>query len=133
MEITLPDITEQHKMCSVCKEQKILAEFHKHPHTRDRRQSQCRKCDLIQKRQRVKSRKQFLVELLGGRCSKCGYSKCLAALEFHHPDENKENDVSAILQCFETAKTEALRCILLCANCHREEHEILFEKSGARL
>ncbi len=30
--------------------------------------------------------RQKAVELLGGKCSMCGYNKCEAALEFHHLD-----------------------------------------------
>ena len=32
-----------------------------------------------------------MVELLGGKCSLCNYSKCINSLEFHH--KNKENQV----------------------------------------
>jgi hypothetical protein len=28
----------------------------------------------------------MLVEEAGGRCETCGYSRCIAALEFHHRD-----------------------------------------------
>ena len=31
------------------------------------------------------------VKLLGGKCSICGYSKCIDALEFHHKNP-KEKD-----------------------------------------
>ena len=33
---------------------------------------------------RGRRRKNFLVELAGGKCRRCGYRKNLAALEFHH-------------------------------------------------
>ena len=36
-------------------------------------------------------RKQALVELCGGKCVACGYSKCIAALEFHHRDPAKKD------------------------------------------
>ena len=64
----------------------------------------------------------------GGKCSRCGYDKCEAALQFHHlnPDE-KEFTLSKINLndsnfTFETLLKEADKCILLCANCHAEEH-----------
>jgi hypothetical protein len=31
-----------------------------------------------------KKRKQEMIDKMGGKCSMCGYSKCLSALEFHH-------------------------------------------------
>lgn len=60
----------------------------------------------------------------GGKCSICGYNKCLAALDFHHPDPTqKECNISIIVTTsYSKAKKEALKCILLCANCHRELH-----------
>ncbi len=30
--------------------------------------------------------KKQAVKLLGGKCSRCGYNKCIEALEFHHED-----------------------------------------------
>jgi len=72
---------------------------------------------------RMKKRKQKLLEILGGGCSKCGYSKCIAALEFHHTG-NKEDHLAHIIKnsSEEKALKEVKGCILLCANCHRELH-----------
>lgn len=56
----------------------------------------------------------------------CGYFKCNAALEFHHLDPNLKlfnldaRNISG--NTLEAAIKEAEKCILLCANCHREEH-----------
>ena len=30
------------------------------------------------------------IKLLGGRCSICGYNKCIDALEFHHENPNEK-------------------------------------------
>ena len=72
--------------------------------------------------------KHRLIMYKGGKCSRCGYDKCEAALQFHHlnPDE-KEFTLSKINLndsnfTFETLLKEADKCILLCANCHAEEH-----------
>jgi hypothetical protein len=62
----------------------------------------------------------------GGKCKKCGYDKCLSALDFHHMDSTtKENSVSTLLDSrgIATARKEAEKCILLCGNCHSELHE----------
>ena len=49
-----------------------------------------------QERER-RERKARLVELLGGKCSVCGYRKCIDALEFHHQDpEKKEFPLSKV-------------------------------------
>ena len=68
----------------------------------------------------------IFINNLGGCCSKCGYNKNLAALEFHHIDpESKEFQID-IRRLSNTSmdklQEEIHKCILLCANCHREEH-----------
>ena len=75
-----------------------------------------------------RERKAKLVELRGGSCLACGYSKCIAALEFHHrsPDQkhfplSKEN----LLKKWPVVLAEAEKCDLYCANCHRELEDAL--------
>lgn len=72
-------------------------------------------------RRRRHTIKRRLVEALGGKCIRCGYSKCLAALEFHHPG-GKDLALGGFGRKYETLLEEALKCELLCANCHREIH-----------
>ena len=65
----------------------------------------------------------ILKEEAGNCCSICGYNKCLAALEFHHPDPSmKESKVIGSTASLEKQRVEAAKCILVCANCHREIH-----------
>lgn len=66
-------------------------------------------------------KKQLAVERFGGKCTNCGYDKCAAALEFHHL-EDKENNPAYVIHrwSWDRAKIELDKCILLCANCHRE-------------
>ena len=67
--------------------------------------------------------KKILVEYKGGECQRCGYNKCISALEFHHLDPStKEFGLTGNTNGIERQKKEADKCILLCANCHREEH-----------
>ena len=74
--------------------------------------------------------KHMLVQYKGGKCEKCGYNKCEAALEFHHKDP-KEKDFQVSHKALnynegiEKLYREADKCILLCANCHREIHNEL--------
>lgn len=76
------------------------------------------------KRKKIKEIKQELVKILGGKCKLCGYSKCSAALEFHHNKENKTNSITILMGHVSKQKVlkEVKKCILLCANCHREVH-----------
>lgn len=85
----------------------------------------CKKCssDAVQKRR--KKLKEKLVEYKGGKCEKCGYDECIAALEFHHINpEEKEFGIGAsgITRSLEKMKKEADKCVLLCCNCHRVLH-----------
>lgn len=77
----------------------------------------------LRKLNRVNKLSKELKIRLGGKCSKCSYSKSLHALDFHHL-RDKENEVSRLIRDFsrEKALKESEKCILLCANCHRELH-----------
>lgn len=112
------------KTCTSCKTPRPLSEFFKNPNTKDGYGSQCRTCDKAGRVLKSRDKKRRLVDALGGCCSRCGYSKSLNALEFHHHADDKEFGVSELLKhTFESALAEAKKCILLCANCHAEEHE----------
>lgn len=70
-----------------------------------------------------KRKKIELVEYKGGKCEKCGYSKCIDALDFHHVDPNeKDFTIGGKSWSFDRLKNEVDKCILVCANCHREIH-----------
>lgn len=68
--------------------------------------------------------KKRAIELRGGRCERCGYDKCIAALEFHHrnPEEKSFRLGDGYNHCWEDFLKEVDKCELLCANCHAEEH-----------
>jgi 5-methylcytosine-specific restriction endonuclease McrA len=67
--------------------------------------------------------KQKCTEYCGYCCSVCGYKKYIGALEFHHTDpKHKDIKIASLRRTFEKMKKELDKCILLCANCHREEH-----------
>lgn len=67
------------------------------------------------------------IKLLGGKCSLCGYHKCIDALEFHH-ENPKEKEFKLGLGntlSWKEYKSEALKCILVCSNSHKEILSIL--------
>ena len=71
------------------------------------------------------------INMLGGKCSICGYSKNYASLDFHHSGE-KEISIGKL---FGRAKMEAIhsevkKCILVCRNCHMEIHHPEYTKIG---
>lgn len=77
---------------------------------------------VVKRRRKVK---EMAIEYKGSRCEKCGYDKCNGALEFHHLDPTKKDfSLSTKGHCtaWEKVKKELDKCILVCANCHREIH-----------
>ena len=70
------------------------------------------------------SRKLKLINLLGGECSNCGYSKSIAALHFHHLKEKefKLSQRELSNRKWDSILKEVSKCKLLCANCHAEHH-----------
>lgn len=58
-------------------------------------------------------------------CATCGYNKCASALEFHHNGE-KEFGISNVIDItkLDKIKEEMDKCVVLCANCHREIHNL---------
>ena len=81
----------------------------------------CASCTTRLRRYRLKKQ---AVEYKGGVCEKCGYNKSLAALEFHHIDPNEKDFAIANMnhKSWSFIKKELDKCVMLCSNCHREEH-----------
>ena len=75
---------------------------------------------------RGRERKLELINIKVGKCTKCGYGNNHAALEFHHIEPNRKSfslDLRSLSnRKWEVVLEEAEKCILLCSNCHAEEH-----------
>lgn len=84
----------------------------------------CSVCNIERSSKRAKNLKERVLTYKGGKCILCGYNKCPAALDLHHVyAENKEFSMKACSTAsFESIKNEIDKCVLLCANCHRELH-----------
>ena len=69
--------------------------------------------------------KRQAVKLRGGKCERCGYDKSIYALSFHHknPKEKLFKLGSGDIKNWQDYLAEVDKCVLLCANCHAEEHE----------
>jgi 5-methylcytosine-specific restriction endonuclease McrA len=75
---------------------------------------------IAQHRRRLK---EMLVAEAGGSCRLCGYDRFLGALQFHHLDPSaKRLGISAngLTLSVEAVRQEAMKCVLLCSNCHAE-------------
>lgn len=73
---------------------------------------------------RADIRKKEFINILGGKCSKCGYNTNYSALHFHHlKDKSFSLDSRNIgNRSKKSLLKELSKCQLLCANCHAEEH-----------
>lgn len=98
------------------------------PSKKEENRWRCLKC-LSDARTKCRIKlKTKCVEYKGGKCEKCGYNRCISALEFHHKDPSKKEfgiSSKGILRDWETTKKELDKCEMLCANCHRENHFLL--------
>lgn len=111
--------------------------------SRDRKRIEASKCDLVcanchRARHAIAARssgapvvefrrrtKQKAVALLGGRCRGCDREFAASTFEFHHLDAGtKDFSISddGIPRPWERITAELAKCVLVCANCHREIH-----------
>lgn len=80
------------------------------------------KVESIRKRLGRKKIKAEAVRYKGGQCVRCGYSKCLAALHFHHRNRAEKSFHMSLSQktSLVSVRGELDKCDLVCANCHAE-------------
>src|SRR6266404_5211874 len=67
--------------------------------------------------------KTLAIEYKGGKCQLCGYDKYQGALELHHLNpQQKEFGIGqrGHSRSWDRVKAELDKCVLMCANCHRE-------------
>lgn len=88
------------------------------------RKTKCKKCWNIQTAEKGRENKRKGIAYLGGECENCGYKKNADALDFHHKDPSTKEDNYRSRVGWKRLKKELDKCMLLCANCHREIHSI---------
>ena len=74
---------------------------------------------------RRKKVRTLAVDYKGGKCERCGYDRCPDALEFHHLDPAKKDFAiysKGYTRSWQKVKVELDKCMIVCANCHRELH-----------
>jgi len=84
---------------------------------------------------RRKKVRQMAIEYKGKKCQLCGYNRCIEALEFHHTNSSvKDFSISekGYTRSWNRVKEELDKCMLLCANCHRELHAQSAASTGNR-
>jgi transposase-like protein len=83
----------------------------------------CARCAVEAVTDRRRKVKEILVDEAGGECAACGYRDCIGVLQFHHVDPATKRfhlGREGVTRSIESARAEARKCVLLCANCHAE-------------
>lgn len=113
-----------HYKCARCKEIQLINKENFYFKKNSKVHSWCRKCNDKYALHKIRDVKLRCVQYKGGKCTMCGYNKYLGSLDFHHIDPSiKDYNISKLrTYCWENIKKELDKCVLLCANCHREVH-----------
>ena len=93
-----------------------------------KKKSKCKRCQAQYNTEHGRRNKRKAIEYKGGKCNKCGYNKCINALDFHHRDPTiKDKNWDRIrARNWDKIVKEIDKCDLLCSNCHRELHDKIF-------
>lgn len=86
-------------------------------------------------KEKALNRKLQLIEMLGGKCSRCAYNKNIAALCFHHRDLGLTKEMALTARelsntSWDIILNEVKKCDLVCTNCHMEIHHPTMELVG---
>jgi hypothetical protein len=80
------------------------------------------KAAVAKRRRKIK---KMIIDYKGGACIICGYNKYVGAFDLHHKHDSPKSfglSTKGLTRSWEKTKKEADKCVLLCANCHREVH-----------
>lgn len=123
------EFMERTKTCKQCKVVKPVSEYHntgwhirKDGSRTELLKPACKIC--ANATQTLKHRDMLDSLVCEWKCKLCGYNACKSALEFHHLESSQKDFVIAqrVSISFKRLQTEIVKCVLLCANCHREVH-----------
>ena len=89
----------------------------------ERYSKHCNSCMRKSWRARERQLKKDLVKQFGGGCQKCGYSRFIQCLEFHHKNGKTENSRKKHIILHVVKEPWGFE--LFCNRCHREKHVLL--------
>ena len=125
------------KICTKCGKTLPVDQFNWRNKAKGTRRSECKFCHSSYMKQKYQEKKEEVQEIKSEcRCVKCGDSRGYV-LDFHHinPDE-KENTIARMTSNnyqLDKVYNEIKKCIVLCANCHREFHYLQNKNSNFTL
>ena len=114
------------KICSKCGRELPLENFHWRNKEKGLRRADCKECHSNHMKQVYQKKKDTIQELKSQcKCAKCGDDRGYI-LDYHHINPNEKETTIARMtsNCYTLDKVynEIEKCIVLCANCHREFH-----------
>ncbi len=123
------------RFCPRCKKDVDTKDFYQR-RGKENSSTYCKSCTSNQTIERMRKFKAQMIEYKGGCCVRCGYNKYQGALDFHHLDPSQKDFNPSNLRRYsfdEKVKVELDKCILVCANCHREIHDEMLQKEKETL
>lgn len=118
-----------YRECAACKKTQPITNYRKKGEYYYRTCNNCHNKTRREKRGQISAYIRDYKSAHG--CAKCGYSKethpffTPRALEFHHPQNNKEFNIGNATKVgcsINRIKKEMEKCVVLCARCHIEIH-----------
>jgi hypothetical protein len=99
-----------------------MVAFHRYGAGRGTYRWRCKRCVGERVTRRHQKLRRILVDEAGGACAVCGYSRCIINLHFHHVDPKAKafSMSTASGKSIAAYRSEAKKCVLVCANCHGE-------------
>lgn len=114
------------KVCTKCGKELPIDQFNWRNKTAGTRRSECKFCHSAYMKQKYQEKKEIIQELKSQcKCAKCGDDRGYV-LDYHHINPEEKDATIARLTSnnytLEKVYDEINKCIVLCANCHREFH-----------
>ena len=114
------------KVCSKCGKELPIDQFNWRDKKKGTRRAECKFCHSSYMKQKYQEKKNIVQELKSQcKCAKCGDDRGYV-LEYHHVNpEEKEYTIARLTSnnyTLDKVYDEIQKCIVLCANCHREFH-----------
>ena len=115
------------KICTKCGRELPLDQFNWRDKTKGTRRADCKQCHNNYMKIKYQEKREAIQDIKSElKCQKCGYNKCPEALEFHHINPKEKEEIIARMlsnnYSLDKVREEMKKCIVLCANCHREFH-----------
>jgi len=104
--------------CSFCGETNP-ANFYGHKKT------VCSTCHNEYTIKKGREKRDYIIHILGGKCSNCGFDRWTSCLEVHHVNQETKDTKWIHVKGWSKKRIDSeleKGCILLCSNCHHAFH-----------